>query len=400
MSFIERAFIILVFLFSLSCQRPPDLPPFVITATVLDNSTSVRLDWPLVEDSRIGSVRYDLYLDNKLIASNLNAITYTINNLNYNTTYNGRLVGKTLTGDTESSDYSFTTGKEYIAIPDEGLEQALIAGGFDTEGLANGKMIKVDALLVKKLKANNRNIANLEGVQHFINLEIVDVSNNQISQINLGQNLKLNELNIGNNLVTNLNLSPNTSLRFLYVFKNNLNQLNITQNTILEVVVADYNKLASIDISRNTILNSLGLGNNLLTQINLSTNSRLTDLDLSNNPITGLSLSGNSLLLSLTCQSCKLNSIGVGNLSSLNYLDVSKNTISSVSLTNNVALKTLNLSNNNLNALNLKNNPNLSILNTENNNNLSQICVLNVTLAQANEDWVKDIFTTYSSNCN
>jgi Leucine-rich repeat (LRR) protein len=399
MTYFTRAFII-VSIFGISCQRPPDLPPFVITATVLENSTSVRLDWPLVQDSRIGPVRYDLYLENTLIASNLNAITYTLNNLNYNTAYSGTLVGKTLAGDTESAEFSFTTGKEYIAIPDAGLENALIAGGFDTEGLINGKMIKVDALLVKNLKANNRNISNLEGLQHFVNLEVADLSTNQISQINLGQNLKISEINLGSNQLSNLNLSPNINLRYLYVFKNNLSQLNITQNTQLEVLVADYNNLANIDISRNTVLNTLGISHNTINQINLSANQRLIDLDLSYNPISGLNLSATSLLLNLACQSCNLTGIGVGNLTNLVYLDVSKNLISSISLTNNIALKTLNVSNNNLNTLNLKNNPNLSILNTENNNNLSQICVLNVPLALSYEDWVKDVSTIYSSNCN
>lgn len=401
LSNLKKVLFLFITTFMLGCSDPPpDLPPFVLTTTVLDNSISVRLDWTLIEDSRLGTVYYDVYLGNTRIAQNITTNKYTINNLQYDTYYTGKLVGRINSGDSEERTFSFTTGKDYISIPDPGLEQALITGGFDTEGIMNGKMIRLDATLVKNLKANNLNISNLEGMQHFVNLQVLDLSNNQISQINLGQNLKLYELNIGNNLVTNLNLSPNTSLRFLYVYKNNLNQLNITQNTILEVLVADFNKLASIDLSRNTVINSVGLNNNLLTQINLSANARLTDLDISYNPISGLSLSGNSLLTSLACQSCKLSGIGVSNLTNLSYLDVSKNTISSVSLTNNVALKTLNLSNNNLNALNLKNNPNLSILNTENNNNLSQICVLNVTLAQSNEDWVKDTFATYSSNCN
>lgn len=399
MSLVCRAFII-IFLTFWSCTRPPDLPPFVITATVLDNSTSVRLDWPLVEDSRIGPVRYDLYLGGTLLASNLNDITYTINNLAFNTTYSGSLVGKTLAGDTESATFTFTTGKEYIAIPDAGLEQALIAGGFDTEGLTNGKMIKVDALLVKNLKANSRSISNIEGLQHFVNLEVLDVSNNTISQINLGQNLKLGELNVSSNLLTNLNLSPNVNLKSLYVFKNNLNQLNITQNTQLEVLVANYNNFSSIDISRNTVLISLGLSFNNLNQINLSSNSRLIDLDLSNNPITSLNLSGVGLLENLACQSCRLSGLGIGNLLNLKNLDVSLNTITVISLTNNLALRTLDVSSNRLTILNLKNNPNLILLNTINNNNLSQICVTNVTTAIANEDWVKDTFTNYSSNCN
>lgn len=399
MSFSKRALILFLFI-GISCQRPPDLPPFIITATVLENSTSVRLDWPLVQDSRIGPVRYDLYLENVLLASNLNAITYTINNLSYNTIYTGVLVGKTLAGDTESATFTFTTGKEYIAIPDAGLEQALIAGGFDTEALVNGKMIKVDALLVKNLKANNRGITNMEGLQHFVNLEVMDVSNNSISQINLGQNQKLGELNLSSNAITNLNLSPNINLKALYVFKNNLNQLNITQNTQLEILVADNNNLSSIDISRNTLLTSIGLGFNNLNQINLSANARLVDLDLSNNPITGLSLSGVNLLENLACQTCMLTGIGIGNLVNLKYLDISQNAVTSLSLTNNQGLRSLDVANNRLTSLSVKNNPNLMALNTKNNNNLSQICVTNVTAATANEDWVKDTFTNYSSNCN
>ncbi|MCP9765097.1 hypothetical protein [Lacihabitans soyangensis] len=399
MSPIFRALIILVLL-AMSCTRPPDLPPFDIVATVLDNSISVRLDWPLVEDERIGPVRYDLYLGNTLVASNINANTYTINNLNYNTTYTGTLVGKNLAGDTESAPYTFTTGKEYIPIPDAGLEQALISAGYDTEGIRNGKMIKVDALLVKNLVAINAGITNMEGIQHFVNLETLDISGNSVAQLNLGQNINLTELNAGSNLITNLNLSPNVNLKVLRVFKNRLNQLNITQNTQLEVLVADNNLLSSIDISRNTILRVVGLSFNNLNQINLSANAQLNDLDLSNNPITGLSLSGVSLLENLACQSCRLSGLGIGNLTNLKHLDVSFNTISSVSLTNNVGIKTLDVSNNRLTGLSVKNNPNIIALNTKNNNNLSQICVTNVAAATANEDWVKDTFTNYSSNCN
>jgi Leucine-rich repeat (LRR) protein len=399
MSILKRAFIILVFI-GLSCQRPPDLPPFDITATVLDNSISVRLDWPLIQDERIGPVRYDLYLGNTLIIANLNTNTYTLNNLAYNTTYTGTLVGKNLGGDTESAPYTFTTGKEYIAIPDAGLEQSLIAAGYDTEGITNGKMIKVDALLVKNLKASGLNIANMEGVQHFVNLETLDISSNSVAQLNLGQNLKLTELNAASNLLTNLNLSPNTDLRILRVFKNRLNQLNITQNTLLEVLVADNNLLSSVDISRNTQLKTIGLGFNNLSQINLSANSVLNDLDLSNNPITGLSLSGLPILENLACQSCRLSGIGTGNLTNLKHLDISQNMITSLSLVNNTTLRTLDASGNRLTSLNIKNNPNLILLNTKNNNNLSQICVTNVASAIANEDWLKDIFTNYSSNCN
>ena len=383
-----------------ACTPPPDLPPFVVTATVLENSTSVRLDWPLVQDSRLGTVYYDVYLGTTRLAQNITTNTYTINNLQYNTAYSGKLVGKISSGDTREQTFTFTTGKEYIAIPDLGLEQALISSGFDTEGTVNQKMLKEDASLVKVLNARNLNIVNLEGVQFFTNLEELDLSNNKVTQITLASNLKINKVNLNNNLLTNVNFSPNVNLKTILVAKNNINQLNITQNTLLETLVADNNKLASIDISRNNLLYSVGLSFNLLNQINLSANARLNDLDLSNNPISGISLSGNGLLYNFACQSCALTGIGIGNLTNLNYLDISGNQFSSISLTNNTLLRSLDVSNNRLTGLNIKNNPNIISLNTTNNNNLSQICVTNVTAAQNNLDWVVDIFTIYNSNCN
>lgn len=383
----------------MSCETA-DVPPFDLTVTVLPIGNAVRIDWPLVNDPRIGTVRYDLYLGTNLIASNLTTNTYTINNLAFNTTYTGRLVGKNSANEQRSVSFTFTTSKEYLLIPDPGLEQALIEAGYDTEGTINGKIIKDDAPAVKVLNAKAKNISNTEGIQHFINLEEIDLSENQINQVNFGQNLKLFKINVGSNNLTNINLSPNTSLKFLYVFNNKLNQLNITQNTLLEVLVADRNLLSAIDLSRCTLLVTLGLGTNRLTNISLSSNTKLESLIISENPINFLNISSNNLLTYLACNKCNLNTLSVQNLNNLSHLYVSGNNLTSINLALNSQLKILDVSFNRLNALSLKNNPNLLGLNTENNNNLSQICVLNVLTAQNNLDWTTDSHTVFSSNCN
>jgi hypothetical protein len=353
MSYLKRCFLIIFLLFwQISCIPIEDLPPFDITVTLLPNGTSARLDWPLVNDPQIGAVRYDVYMGNNLVVSNLNANTYTFNNLQFNTSYSGKLVGKTLSGDQEEASFSFTTLKEYIPIPDPGLEQDL------------------------------------------------DLSINQISQIDLTQNTKLNYLNLGQNLLTNVNLSPNVLLKNLLIHNNSISQLNITQCTLLEVLVANYNQLAAIDISRNSLLITLGLNNNRLNQVNFSGTPRLTEIDLSNNPISGLSLSNLSVLKNLAIQNASLTGINIGGQPNLVHLDISGNLITSVDVRNNTLLETLDVSFNRLTILNVKNNVNLIALNTKNNNNLSQICVTNVVQAQDNFDWIKDDFTVYNTNCN
>ncbi|MBK9936065.1 MAG: hypothetical protein IPP05_18550 [Cytophagaceae bacterium] len=401
MSIIKRCFLLTFFtLWQYSCIPIEDLPPFDITVTLLPNGTSARLDWPLVNDPQIGTVRYDVYLGTTRVATNINANTYTFNNLEYNTAYTGKLVGKTLSGDEEEATYSFSTLKEYILVPDPGLEQSLIDAGYDTEGIINQKMYKEDAPLVKKLEARQRNISNLTGISHFTNLEYLDLSINQISQIDLTQNTKLTYLNLGQNLLTNVNLSPNVLLKNLIIHNNSIQQLNITQSVLLEVLVANYNQLSAIDINRNNLLITLGLNNNNLNQVNFSGNARLTEIDLSNNPISGLSLSNLTLLKNLAVQNASLSGLNTGSLTNLVHLDVSGNVITSLDIRNNTLIETLDVSFNRLTKLNIKNNVNLIALNTKNNNNLSQICVTNAVQAQDNFDWIKDDFTIYNTNCN
>jgi Leucine-rich repeat (LRR) protein len=383
-----------------SCQIPPDIPPFVITTTVLDNGNSVRVDWPLVNDSRLGTVRYDVFLGNSQLASNITANTFTINNLAFNTTYTGTLVGKASTGDTESMDFTFTTGKEYILIPDAGFEQALITGGQDTEGILNGKMIKADAEAATKIDASGYNISNTSGLQYFINLIEADFSNNKLKTIDFGQNRAIRKLNLGKNEFTNLNFSPNTSLVELYVFNNLLNQLNITQCVNLEVLVADNNKLAALDINSLNKLKAIGLSFNSLSNISISAKSQLESLDLSSNPYSTINISTLGNLEDFVCKACQLSTLNTSSNSKLRLLNVSGNKLTSVNLASNLLLKTIDVSNNRLTALSVKPLTSLIYLNTQNNTNLLNICVPNVTTATDNFDWVKDLQTNYISNCN
>jgi Leucine-rich repeat (LRR) protein len=395
-----RNFLLFLTLITNGCNPPPDLPPFILTTTVLENSTSVRLDWTLVQDSRLGTVFYDIFLGNTRIAQNITNNTFTINNLQFDTFYTGRLVGRINSGDTEFRDFSFTTGKDYISIPDPGFEQALIDGGFDTEGIRNSKMLRADAPAVRNLKAANYGISNLEGIQHFVNLENFTANKNQISQANFGQNTLLQSANLSENQFSNLNFSPNVRLKFLYVFKNNLNQLNITQNTELEVLVADNNRLAALDLSRATKLKSLGLSNNLLNNINLNNNILIEALDISSNPMTSINLSNLTQLKDFGGKFCNFSNINFNANVNLEFLNISNNLINTINITLNPELKVLDVSNNRLTRVNVKNNSKLIILNTKNNPNLSQICVNNVAAAMAIEEWEKDTFTNYSVNCN
>lgn len=122
--------------------------------------------------------------------------------------------------------YNTSCTVEYVALPDTNFEQKLIDLGIDTDGL-NGKITVADATSITSLNLSNSNIKNLTGIEYFTSLTYLDVSNNQITSLDVSNNLLLETLNASSNQLTTLDLSKNTRLRIVYVVNNPLVYLNL-----------------------------------------------------------------------------------------------------------------------------------------------------------------------------
>ncbi len=102
---------------------------------------------------------------------------------------------------------------------------------------------------------------------------------NNISSVNISQNLALKRFGIESNKLTSIDVSGNPLLERLWVHSNMLEELDVSHNPELEHLVADNNQITSIDISNNTKLSSLGVQYNLLKELDISNNSKLTVLN-------------------------------------------------------------------------------------------------------------------------
>jgi len=76
--------------------------------------------------------------------------------------------------------------------------------------------------LRSSLRSEETFIRSLDGIEHLIALRFLDVSNNQIAEIDLSNNVLLEHLDIRGNQLTTLDLSNNTSLEFLNVSGNKI----------------------------------------------------------------------------------------------------------------------------------------------------------------------------------
>lgn len=235
--------------------------------------------------------------------------------------------------------------KDYINIPDNHFETKLIEQGIDTDGIINHKISKSDAEAVSvldlNLQANHGDIKSLKGIEGFINLKLLSAAGQELKEIDLSFNTKLDTLYLLGNYITSIDVSNNSNLILLDVMSNQLSaviglenltnlkelelsfnyfeELTIT-NTTLEVlhmthndltilntdaainlnhVLISSNKLESVDFSSSTSLETLLISGNQLENIDLTQNVLLTHFYSSSNSLTSLDLSNNSKLYDL-----------------------------------------------------------------------------------------------------
>ncbi|CAM1333570.1 T9SS type A sorting domain-containing protein [Tenacibaculum aestuariivivum] len=118
---------------------------------------------------------------------------------------------------------------QIVNIPDVNFKNALLTGpnsGIDTN---NDGQIQVSEAIAytSPIDVTSKNISNLTGIETFSNIPILACGGNNLTTLNLTQNINLERLFCMNNQLKKLVLSNNSKLTLLYAYNNNLNTLNI-----------------------------------------------------------------------------------------------------------------------------------------------------------------------------
>jgi hypothetical protein len=139
------------------------------------------------------------------------------------------------------------------------------------------------------LRLDNLGISDLTGIEEFINIEVLDVSENNISRIILDNHDRLGYLAARNNQINALSVYRCDYMIDLDVRGNRLESLILPPN--LEALNASSNLLTSIDIYYNSSLRNVILNNNKLTKFDLTEANPYVDvLNLENNELTWLNI--------------------------------------------------------------------------------------------------------------
>nr|MBP9793934.1 T9SS C-terminal target domain-containing protein [Flavobacterium sp.] len=176
-------------------------------------------------------------------------------------------------------------------------------------------------------------ITNLSGIEYFTNLKSLICDNNQLSSLDLTQNLTLNELDCSVNQINNLVVSHLPLLRSLKCANNQLINLDVTQNSILTGLYCGYNQISVLDIGTLPNLLDLTCNNNQISALNFNPSVQISQLNCSYNNLTALSLPYSQYVIqSFNCSNNQLTNLDVTNLPWISTLNCSNNQLASLNL--------------------------------------------------------------------
>ena len=226
-------------------------------------------------------------------------------------------------------------------FPDENF-RAYILKKIDKDG--DGYLSETEIAETTSITCADRSISSLKGIEYFVNVQLIDCSGYNLTQLDVSKNTALEDLLCSENNLTQLDVSKNTVLEklscqqnnltqldvsknvwYLNCYNNNLTQLDVSKNVKLWDLYCSENNLTQLDISKSVELRDLSCAKNNLTQLDVSKNTELQDLDCSGNNLTQLDVSENAKLCELKCYNNNISQLDVSNKSNLRILSCDRN---------------------------------------------------------------------------
>ena len=346
-------------------------------------------------------------------------------------------------------------------IPDDNFEQALIDLGYDN--ILDDYITTSNILAVTDLDIRLKDISDLTGIESFTGLINLNCAYNNLTSLDVSNNIALKELSCAFNQLTILDLQNNNAITYLDCGFNKLDVLDVHTNKFLTVLYCDYNNLVSLDVKNGNNRNftnfdarynsnlkciqvddaaysttnwlkkdaaasfstncsggggspgltyvpdnnfeqaliALGYDNVLDDYVTTANISKVTALDVSNKGIGDLTgIEAFSDLKTLNCAKNNLSVLDLSNNLSLTYLNCSLNSLSDLDVSNNLLLTNFVGFYNNLVSLDVKNGNNRNFTNFDARYNSNLKCIQVDDAAYSTTNWLKkDAAASYNINC-
>lgn len=207
---------------------------------------------------------------------------------------------------------------------------------FSPSEIAAAKWITCDNLW------DGQPIKSLKGIEYFTEIWELTCVYNDLTEIDLSHNKKLEYLNCHHNKLEKLDVSGLPLLETFYCGQNKLQSIDVSKNKRLKDFSCTENPLNTLDVSQNTELEKLACVGNNLTELDVSKNKNLKILWCYQNKLSSLNLENQTELELLGCRENPLNVLSISANTKLKKLYVNKTNLTSLDATNNTALEEFN----------------------------------------------------------
>jgi hypothetical protein len=207
-----------------------------------------------------------------------------------------------------------------VSISDANFLSALIEEGADANG--DGAIQVSEAEVITDLNLFQKSIVNMDGIESFINLEALNVSNNLIEEISISELNGLKVFRAFGNPFATIDLSQNVELEFVDFSAGGIQEIDFSSNLNLRHVELNATSLNEVSFHSNPLLERVGFQFNAISEFDFSKNPELIFVDIShtNNPV--VNLSGCSKLRNFKCISSGLERLDLSPCHSLDSLDI------------------------------------------------------------------------------
>lgn len=159
-------------------------------------------------------------------------------------------------------------------------------------GTLAGKTIKVytpKGVQIKEIRMPSSNITDIN-VYNAHALQILNLSKNELTELDLTGNYRLDQLIVDDNKLTELSLPEYSFLTSLSCVRNNLENIDVTKSIPLKILKFSNNKVREINLEGKTSLTTIEANENELESLMLDDCLELADLRVNNNNLSALRL--------------------------------------------------------------------------------------------------------------
>lgn len=164
---------------------------------------------------------------------------------------------------------TFMINAQNVNIPDQAFKACLLADPLINLNKDGEIQVSEAEDFTGRIRCVRNDIKSVKGIEAFKKVSVLNIGNNQLTELDISKNVLLTEVWVDGNQLSNLDTSKNTLLRSVYASGNLFTSLDLSKNINLVWLHCIGGMLESLDVSNNPNLRNVHINDNKLITLNI-----------------------------------------------------------------------------------------------------------------------------------